>query len=111
MALTIQNPDASNLSPPNVPGFDREVRVLVTGDASSYATASGGYALTAGAFGLSSITDILVSGTSVQGNRLVAVVNTSGTWSFRLFTALGTEVVDGSNQSAITWRAVVRGRA
>jgi hypothetical protein len=111
MAATFKNPDASALSPPAVPGFDRVLYVLVTGDSSSYATASGGYVITPSTIGLSTITDVEVSGVNVQGDRLVTAVNTAGTWSFRLFSALGTEVADGSDQSAKTWRAVVRGRA
>lgn len=76
-------------------GSRRRVTALITGD-TSYPT--GGYALSAGSFGLNSLDRVIPDGVDQSG--AVLVVWNNATQKLQLFSALGTEVVNATNVSA-----------
>lgn len=106
MALTFTpDTDPVTAAAMSVVGDMKRVSGLVTFD-SSYPT--GGEAYDYSIFGFDRILHhIEVEGVNIAGNRLV--VNDHANSKILLFTALGTQATDDSDQSAITVRATAFG--
>lgn len=102
MALTFTNADPRGRT--DVAGSTRRASGVITFD-SSYPT--GGEAYTPALFGLATVHSIQVSPVSNNGAKLV--VWDSANAKFLVYTALGAEAADTSNQSSVVANVTVWG--
>lgn len=104
MALSVAKVQAAENAVPQNGGAVNIVQVRITFD-NSYPT--GGELLTGASLGLFRVLAIVPSGTDIAGSRLVTWDDATG--KLKLFTALGTEALNASDQSTIVVTALVVG--